>query len=410
LITLITGAPGAGKSAALVSLLKELAKGRAVYSHGIPDLKIDHQPLDEPNRWHETVPDGSIIVIDEVQNVWRPKGPGQGVPPDIQALEVHRHRGLDFYIVTQSPRLVHTNVRALVGRHVHLRDVGFLGRYWYEWPECAENCSASWKQAPLKKRYKLPKAIFGEYKSASVHVKPVRSFPVMLVVAIFALIATAALAWYVSGSIMKKTETSKPFLNAPGQPQAKATPTPAPTVEHVETPPPVGSVPSAYDPTIFIPQNPRVPESAPAYDHLRLVVAMPRVAGGICGANGCKCYTAQGNPLPMSSNDCREVIEANTFDPYRVEESRKIDPPPAAAPVASAAPALVPVAASAPAEPQPVAPPPVSKGARASAAAASAAVYYAPSPADTAPIYFPPSRQPAPTIGLSDVSRYFPRS
>lgn len=150
MITLITGAPGTGKSAALVSLLKELSKGRTIYVNGIPDLKIDHQELEDPTKWIDDVPDGSIIVIDEVQRIWRPRGPGQKVPPDIAALETHRHRGIDFYIVTQGPRLVDTNVRALVGRHVHLRDLGFLGRWWYEWPECADNCSTGWKNAPLK--------------------------------------------------------------------------------------------------------------------------------------------------------------------------------------------------------------------------------------------------------------------
>lgn len=330
MITLITGAPGAGKSAALVSLLQQLAKDRTIYAHGIPDLKVPHQTLDKPNDWHTDVPDGSIIVIDEVQNVWRPKGPGQGIPADIQALETHRHRGIDFYIVTQNPRLLHTNVRSLVGRHIHLRDVGFLGRYWYEWPECAENCLASWKQAPLKKRYKLPKAIFGQYKSASVHVKPVRSFPWMLVVAVVALAATVALGLFVANNIKSKVDGSKPQINQADKAKP-LTPVPSPVAapaEHQE-PPQLAApdAPKPYDPTIFYPQNPRVPESAPAYDHLRVVVAMPRVAGGICGSKGCKCYTEQGNPVAMSSNDCREVIEANTFDPYRVAQRSPERPP-----------------------------------------------------------------------------------
>src|SRR5256885_16044190 len=73
--------------------------------------------------WHETVPDGSVIIIDEVQRIWRPSGPGQKIPDMIALLETHRHRGLDFYIITQGPNLIHANVRALIGRHVHLRDL-----------------------------------------------------------------------------------------------------------------------------------------------------------------------------------------------------------------------------------------------------------------------------------------------
>lgn len=205
MITLITGAPGAGKSAALVDLLTQLGKDRPLYVNGVPDLAIPHFSLDEPEKWPDLVPDGSVIVIDEVQNVWRPAGPGQKIPESITKLETHRHRGLDFYIVTQMPRLVHTNVRALVGRHVHLRDVGILGRYWYEWPECAENCNSAWKSATIKKRYRLPKHIFSQYSSASLHVKPIRSFPTMLVVAIVALLGTFGLAGYAAKTIYAKT-------------------------------------------------------------------------------------------------------------------------------------------------------------------------------------------------------------
>ncbi|MGA0610860.1 zonular occludens toxin family protein [Caldimonas sp. KR1-144] len=189
MITLITGAPGAGKSAALVQLLQEIAKGRAIYVDGVPELQVPHFALEDAAKWHEVVPDGAAVVIDEVQRVWRPRGPGQRVPDAVAALETHRHRGLDFFIVTQGPNLVDKNVRALVGRHVHLRDVGVLGRWWYEWPECSE--SLAWRTAPLKKRYRLPKGVFGLYKSASMHVKPIRSFPWQLGVAVLALAGVA---------------------------------------------------------------------------------------------------------------------------------------------------------------------------------------------------------------------------
>ncbi|REM13800.1 hypothetical protein DSI34_08745, partial [Mycobacterium tuberculosis] len=36
------------------------------------------------------------------------------------------------------------------------------------------------------------------------------------------------------------------------------------------------------------------PESAPAYDDLRKVAAMPVVAGAICNSKGCRCVTQQG--------------------------------------------------------------------------------------------------------------------
>lgn len=403
MITLITGAPGAGKSAALVSLLKELAPGRTIYVSGIPDLKIEHQPLEDPSKWHETVPDGSIIVIDEVQNVWRPKGPGQGVPPDIQALEVHRHRGIDFYIVTQSPRLVHTNVRALVGRHVHLRDVGFLGRYWYEWPECSENCSASWKQAPLKKRYKLPKAIFGEYKSASQHIKPIRSFPFMLVVAVAALLGTAGLSFYAYKLISGQVERSKQgAIPAPAAPPSAA----GPGTSAAHSPAPAMPESTAFDQTVFIPVNPRYPESAPAYDHLRAVVSMPLVAGGVCGPRGCKCYSQQGTLVPMSSSDCRAVMDEDRFNPYlQAGGGAGVRAPVASVGEAVALPAPVPAPSPAPAS-VPVSGEPVFvKGGGKHAQAPP--VHYAPNPATAEPMALPPAAS-IPVTTLAGVRHHFP--
>lgn len=201
MITLITGAPGSGKTAALVELLSGFG-GRSIYADGIPELTLQHEVLTDARQWMTTVADGSAVVIDEVQRVWRPAGTGSRIPPDIEALETHRHRGLDFFIVTQHPNLVHANVRRLVGRHVHLRDIGMLGRWWYEWPEATN--PETFRTAPVKKRYSLPKAAFAKYKSASLHIKPIRSVPRSLVVLGVAVLALGIGAWRVYVSIAGK--------------------------------------------------------------------------------------------------------------------------------------------------------------------------------------------------------------
>jgi Zonular occludens toxin (Zot) len=203
MITLITGAPGSGKSAALVDLLSLLAQGRELYVHGIPDFKVPHIELHDPRKWMQEVPDGAAVALDEVQTVWRPAASGSRVPEDIAALETHRHRGIDFFIVTQHPGLLHKNVRALVGRHVHLRDLGFLGRRWYEWPECSE--SLNWRSADAR-AYKLPTKALSLYKSASVHVKPVRRIPKAVMVAALALVGAVGLAGYFAFDMSKRIE------------------------------------------------------------------------------------------------------------------------------------------------------------------------------------------------------------
>lgn len=326
MITLITGAPGAGKTAALVDLLTSVGKGRPVYADGIPDLNlpgVDVSPLGDPHEWHQTVPDGSIIVIDEVQRVWRPRAPGSRVPPDIEALETHRHKGIDIYLITQGPNLLDRNVRTLIGRHVHLRDVGVLGRYWYEWPECCEQPTTAYRSAPIRRRYRLPKRVFGLYRSASVHIKPVRRVPPALILTGVAVIAAAVLGWRSVASIQARAADETPAPpTAPALDPLPALPVSAPTLPQPATP--ASSAPSwgvgtpalIDDRTDWLPRVSTRPESAPAYDRVREVRAHPVVAGGACMGKVCRCYTQQATDAGLSSEACREWIERPPFNAY----------------------------------------------------------------------------------------------
>ena len=225
MITLITGAPGAGKTAALVSMLADVDPGRPVYVSGIPELSLPGRTihvLEDPASWPHEIPDGALVCIDEVQRLWRPRPAGQPVPADIAELETHRHRGFDFWIITQHPGLLHKNVRTLVGRHVHLRDVGVLGRWWYEWPECCENALTGWKTAPIKRRYRLPRRAFGWYRSASMHMAKSRAFPVPLIVAAVAVVACVFAGYRVWQSSTAITGSSRVHRREQGMAWLKA--------------------------------------------------------------------------------------------------------------------------------------------------------------------------------------------
>lgn len=321
MITLITGAPGAGKSAAMVEMIRTLYKDRQCFVSGIPDFQLPHIALDDPTKWPTEVPDGALIVIDEVQRVWRPVGPTAKVTDDIAMLETHRHRGLDFLLVTQQPGLIRTNVRALVGRHVHLRDLGILGRWWYEWPEC--NNQLAYKSAPIRKRYSLPKKAFSLYKSASLHVKPERSIPPALIISVLCVLGAIALAFYAWRSLSSKVQGTpqapvNPVVSAPSSsPSASSTPS---------------SVPVATDGitarTIQADFTPRIrsrPETAPAYDHLRVVTAMPMVTGGFILGSIVYCHTDQGTKAAITEDECRAWIANPPHNPYKAADHAQLN-------------------------------------------------------------------------------------
>lgn len=288
-------------------MLEGLGKDRQIYVHGIPDLLIPHIELEKPEEWMTTVPDGSVIIIDEVQNFWRPAGSGQKIPVHIAALETHRHHGLDFYIMTQGPNLVHANVRALVGRHIHLRDLGILGRHWYEWPECADNCRTSWRAAPIKHRYKLPKRIFSKFKSASLHVKPVRGFPRALPVLIAVAILALWFGWKTYQNIFAKHLIDAPSKTAKNQTGTTSLQSTSNLQQIAMT-----TVDERID---FIPRVRGRPWTAPAYDHLRQVVSMPVISSAICVNKKCDCFDGSAK-LEITSEQCETWAIERPFNPY----------------------------------------------------------------------------------------------
>ena len=308
MITLFTGMPGAGKTAALVDFLSKLPGDRPLFVDGLNGLTLPHTVVDS-NDWPAQLPDGSILVIDEVQRVWRPRGAGAKVPEAVAALETHRHRGIDVFVTTQAPRLLDSNVRGLVGRHIHIRDTGILGRYWYEWPE--SNDSMQWKTCVNKRRFKLPKKAFSLYKSSSLHTTPVRGVPTSLYVGIVALLVLSLLVYGVYKIIQR---TQAPVLPALTVSQAKEA-----SKAHASAAEPVQAS-GGYDYASFIPRVSNKPESAPAYDHLRIVAAMPLVTAGFCAGQNCRCFTNQGTDPGLSPRECRQFVENPPFDPYRQKE------------------------------------------------------------------------------------------
>ncbi|MBI1887207.1 MAG: hypothetical protein HYS19_02375 [Nitrosomonadales bacterium] len=237
MITLITGVPGTGKTVFVVSELeKEISKGRIVLTN-IRGLKLPHYRIGAVSEWQkgtwlhidryirrspslvlenpadgeidfwESPPDviqladsgeckrlvfdkggeivgsvdyeshkGALLVIDECQDHFRGRPAGSAVPDHVAALEVHRHQGLDIWLITQRPGLIDSNVRSLVGRHIALRSTS-LGRYKYEWPEAGDIESKFSRDTAARTRYRLPKHVFGLYKSADVHTTTKHSLP-----------------------------------------------------------------------------------------------------------------------------------------------------------------------------------------------------------------------------------------
>lgn len=322
-IMLITATPGGGKTALAVQIMQEaIAEDRPVFVMGIPELQLPHSTLPPVPEWTEmrpdpdnpgldlpffTFPENSLIVIDECQRVFRLRASASKVPDHVAAFETVRHTGVTFVLITQSPKFIDSHIRELVGQHVHLRDVGLLGRHYYEWPEAAD--IKTWATAPIKKKWKIPKSSFALYKSASVHIKRTYTVPPAFYVLGFAALFIALVGYYLFGSVYKKVA---PMTPPPALASAATSPGIAP--QSMSAVSPVVDREQMY--VEFSPSVPGRPETAPAFDALRVVKQMPIVVGCIQTVTKCSCLNQQGLDAGLDGLQCRAWLANPPFDAY----------------------------------------------------------------------------------------------
>lgn len=187
MLTLITGTPGAAKTLYAVSEIALHVPGSFVEKDRVPvprrlfsninSLLLEHTHIDgdDLNKWQTWAQPGDVIVFDEVQEVWRPRGLGVKVPDCIAALETHRHKGVDIVLITQHPMLVDPNIRRLVNQHLHLRRLPFSSSWLYEWDHCANPGQV--RTSLQSKVWFHKKKAYALYKSAQLHTKPVTRIP-----------------------------------------------------------------------------------------------------------------------------------------------------------------------------------------------------------------------------------------
>lgn len=318
-ITLVTATPGGGKTALVVQMMKEAAeKKRPIFQMGIPELKIPYIPTPPISEWTELrddpenpghklpyfcFPENSLIVLDEAQRVYRPRPAASKLPDHVAAFETVRHTGVTFIMITQDPGFLDSHIRKLVGQHIHLIDFGVLGRRYYEWPYAAD--PTTFKSAPIKKKYTLPKEVFPLYKSSSLHIKRQYTVPPVLMLLGLMLFLLCVGAWYLYGSVNKKIQPSTPASQQISTGTVSAVPP--------------GQKPEVEVDKLLVEFDPRItgrPETAPAYDALRVVKQMPQVVGCMQTKTLCTCYTQQATKALLDNMQCRKWLANRPFDAY----------------------------------------------------------------------------------------------
>lgn len=336
MIELVTGLPGNGKTLYTISQVKERAEkeNRAVFYHGIPELTLNWEQIDDPKEWAKCPP-GSIIVLDEAQKVFRNRSMGSTPPEYVQQLETHRHMGIDIVMITQHPSLIDPAIRRLAGRHQHLvRIWGTEASTVHRWDAVKDNCDKQ-RSDSEKKKWVFDKRVYGFYKSAEVHTVK-RSIPGRVKMLGVLLVLLVCFVTYAARYVAKRASGGNPAAAAvvPGAAAPPGQPAIAGAVLPAAAP---GQARAAVDPIADLKEyvwkeSPRVaglPQTAPKYDPLtapsRVPVPAMCIQKGVAskGDVSCTCFTQQATPMDVPFNMCMQFARAGFFQDFDADKDRQ---------------------------------------------------------------------------------------
>lgn len=232
---------------------------------------------------------GDVIVIDECQRLFRPFASGRKIPGFIAMLETHRHYGIDMVLITQHPNLIHSNVRALIGKHRHVRRlVGGMQRVVYEWDRCSSPDKT--RDALSNKPWRPDKSTYQLYKSAEIHTKQSFAVSPALVFAFVGLLALPLVLWYSYSRVTSSLASSAAPAAAP---VAAASSAAAP------------AAPAALPVPVVAP-GPVVAASAP--DAVLAAASAPQIGGCISDRVRCRCWYSDGTIANVARDVCNRVV------------------------------------------------------------------------------------------------------
>lgn len=283
--------------------LKALLPVRTIYTN-INNLKIDYVRANVYD-WR-TCPDGSIIVIDEVQLVEPYKETKQKDNPIVQDLTIHRHRGFDFYFITQSAALLHVQIKDLIAVHYHLTlPFGWVTKV-YQYGSFRANPNAVSVKISAERSFSFnpPDSIFKLYKSTTINTaqkripyKMIFGFGSIVLFGIFGFIwAFNSASNSELGKVVKGQDTKSVIASATAQTPSSAT---AATVASVSSA--TAAITAQNDAQIKILQQQQQIEQLQAQ-----IKAAKTPSNVIAFGSNCTAYNSDGLPLDMSLSECKQ--------------------------------------------------------------------------------------------------------
>lgn len=279
---------------------------------------------DEVKTWHENPAfDHAIILVDEAyeHGMFPRRPPGRPIPEHVQQVAKHRHRGIDFILVCQSPKKQQDDfLHDLIEEHYHIRRrYGLPFVHVKRWDRFEPNPEKALPLTTRKRGY--PKHVFRLYTSTKYDTSEKR-------VPWFYWAAIALVVFVVGGGVYaaKRVDTRINESALEGGKAAQRANGGLPTVAKPAPAAPTSRGTAQEYVESFAPRVPGQPWSATAYDTLSAPGEPPRVfcmvAGPGVDAQGnsrelsCGCKTEQGTRYEIDFDTCATIARHGQYEPF----------------------------------------------------------------------------------------------
>lgn len=352
MLFLITGSLGAGKTSNTLwdLVTNPLYKDRLKYATHIPDFdyeahgfeQIDKNDLENWVYWEDEKDDfstvsnfekGSLIFIDEADLFYPASLNEKNCPRWLREMARSRHHGLDFYIITQQSKMISPFLLGLIQSHIHYhRPNGSETVTKYTWEHHQPNVYArANRMLGLPQKVKVNPEVFKLYRSTVQNTRkktpPIHIYK-KLALALLPIIIAPFFVWYFmyyrhlppDSAQVSKTETSTKTTAQPAENQTEK----GVDVGLLDAQSSTDNVLTVKD---FIPPDPVMPWTAPAYQDLAKPTDFPRIAMCISSnptdnpeishkfrSGKCLCFTQQYTPVDVPQNACLKMVKDGWFD------------------------------------------------------------------------------------------------
>lgn len=317
---IVTGLPGSSKTSHVLAKYLNVSD-RPVYYRGIPLTEEGQQKLgwneltdDQARCWHEHVPDGALVILDEAQELFPVRHASKPVPTGLSALETHRHHGWDVVFISQAPSLLDVHARTICNQHYHYErpfNLPYANEY-----HCGAGFVSPANRSELTsrtnmKRVKLPKQVWPLYRSAVVHTHKAKPpLKVILLIVIPLIVVPIAFYKFFTGLSIGNSQDAETV-------ETQGSPVMAPA-----SLPPGQSAGTPYRiewGSAFSPDVKGLPFTAPIYREQAMNPKSVPVVHGCMSMRSdfsdCKCYTQQGTRITdMPWQMCVRALKDGIFN------------------------------------------------------------------------------------------------